>query len=79
MAAAPPPTSSDAGTSNHADRLQSYGAYRFSPRVGRNIPESPQALGLVRHEWLELAKEENLGPPVGMTTFVGNIHRHTNL
>ena len=36
------------------------------------IPESPQALSKVRHDWLEMAAVGNLGAPVAMTKLVAN-------
>ena len=56
------------------NRLSLYSKYTFSPRIGRNIKDSPQALGANRHEFLHLARPENLGSPPGMTTVVINLH-----
>ena len=53
-------------------RQASYAKAIFSYRVGRLIPESDASLCRTRHDWFEMAAEENLGPPDGMTTYVGN-------
>ena len=49
-----------------------YSKAMFSQRVGSLIPDSAQALSRTKFEWLEAARPENLGPPTGMTTFVGH-------
>ena len=54
-----------------------YSQQRFSKRIGHHIPDSNQALTRTRYDWLEMAKEENLGAPTAMTTVVANIRTST--
>ena len=53
-----------------------WSAQRYSRRVGLHVPDSPQALAQTRADWMEQAKEENLGAPTAMTTVV--IHAKTS-
>ena len=59
------------------DKEDVYVADRFSHRIGQFIDESPQALGMQRGDWLEVAKPENLGAPTAMTTIVVNAKTST--
>ena len=54
-----------------------YNDQRFSTRVGIHIPESNQALTKTKHDWLEMAREHNLGGPTAMTTVVANVKTST--
>ena len=56
-----------------------YSKQRFARRIGLLVPESPQALTRTKFDWLEMAREENLGPPASMTTVVANVRTSTIL
>ena len=57
----------------HGGGAQTYSHQRFSVRVGAHIPESNQALTKTKHDWLEMAREHNLGSPTAMTTVVAHV------
>ena len=65
-------TGTTASPPKFVQRSASYSRARFSPRVGSLIGESVQALQRERFDCLEMARDENLGPPSVMTTYVGN-------
>ena len=50
----------------------SYATQRHPRCVGAVIPDSTDALTRTRFDWLELARDDNLGAPNCMTTYVGN-------
>ena len=55
-----------------AVNAKSYASTRWTTQIGKYIPDSDQALNKTKHDWFEMAREDNLGPPTGMTTFVAN-------
>ena len=50
----------------------SYATQRHSRCVGAVTPDSTAALTRTRVDWLELARDDNLGAPHCMTTYVGS-------
>ena len=58
---------------NPASGRELYSQQRLSHRIGTLIPESSQALTRKRYDWLEMAREGNLGAPTAMTTVVANV------